>query len=525
MAERAQALEYLDPAMGREKFENTLAHELHHIGYGGSCPSKQSSEAIPKLPQNAQTMITWIGAFGEGLAMLAAAGGPDVHPHAASSPEERARWDRDVANFNDDLKIRQRGEPHSAETAIAVIDRTRNVKTGEGIQMKWLRSCAGCLALFAFLLLINLERSRPASTMAAAEEAYFVFDSLPRKDLFVVKLTDPVKIQKARDLLSGRDQSGRHIGGVIVKEPACYNSPWSYHLDPQSIEFFDNAMEVCDGAMGYIESHLDEVGGALLPGNRWCSWGSRLVREIPPPACNEGVKSFSAASFRRAGLAGESIVAAFGSDLANTTEAATTLPLPTALGGTTVRIKDGAGAERLAPLFFVSPNQVNYLVPRGTEPGLAAVTVTNANGKAVAEDTQVLTIAPGIFTANSDGLGAPAALALRIRADGAQQFDPVFRFDQAQNKFVPAAIDLGAETDPVFLVLFATGLRSLDPSLIEATVDGGLADILFVGAAPGLAGVDQVNIRLSRQLVGRGEVSLVLFADDQKANQVVISVR
>jgi hypothetical protein len=36
--------------------------------------------------------------------MLAAAGGPDAHPHAASPPEVRARWDKDVANFNEDLK-------------------------------------------------------------------------------------------------------------------------------------------------------------------------------------------------------------------------------------------------------------------------------------------------------------------------------------------------------------------------------------------------------------------------------------
>ena len=36
--------------------------------------------------------------------MLAAAGSPDIYPHAVSSPEERARWDRDVANFNDNLK-------------------------------------------------------------------------------------------------------------------------------------------------------------------------------------------------------------------------------------------------------------------------------------------------------------------------------------------------------------------------------------------------------------------------------------
>ncbi|MGH9934797.1 MAG: hypothetical protein ACREAM_01045, partial [Blastocatellia bacterium] len=352
--------------------------------------------------------------------------------------------------------------------------------------MNWLRNRAGYLALLVLALSLgdaNVQTAfRTSSTAVALEEAYFVFDSPPRKDLFVIKLTDPVKIQKARDILSGKEKDARHVSGLIVKQPACYNAPWSYHLDPQSIEFFSFAIEVCDGAMGYIESHLDEVGGALLPGNRWCSWGSRLVREIPPPACNDGVKSVSAASFRRAGLAGESIVAAFGADLATTTEAATTTPLPTTLGGTTVKIKDGSNVERLAPLFFVSPNQANYLVPFGTEPGLATVTVTNANSKAMVEETQVLTIAPGVFTANANGRGAPTALALRVKSDGSQRFEPVFRFDPAQNKFVSVEIDLGDETDQVFLVLFATGLRSGDPSVIQAEIGGGFANVLFVGA-------------------------------------------
>jgi hypothetical protein len=95
---------YLDPAVSKEKFENTLAHELHHIGYGSGCPSKRTAAEISKLPQNTQTVISMIGAFGEGFAMLAASGGPDTHPHAVSDQEERARWDKDVANFNDDLK-------------------------------------------------------------------------------------------------------------------------------------------------------------------------------------------------------------------------------------------------------------------------------------------------------------------------------------------------------------------------------------------------------------------------------------
>jgi len=78
-------------AVSREKFENTLAHELHHIGYSSSCPSKQTSEEIAKLPISPQGVVKMIGAFGEGFAMLAAAGGPNVHPHAVSNTDERAK--------------------------------------------------------------------------------------------------------------------------------------------------------------------------------------------------------------------------------------------------------------------------------------------------------------------------------------------------------------------------------------------------------------------------------------------------
>ena len=95
---------YLDPTVGREKFENTLAHELHHIGYSSGCPAKRVLDDIAKLPPNTQRVVAYVGAFGEGFAMLAAAGSPDTHPHAVSSAEDRERWDKDVANFNGDLR-------------------------------------------------------------------------------------------------------------------------------------------------------------------------------------------------------------------------------------------------------------------------------------------------------------------------------------------------------------------------------------------------------------------------------------
>lgn len=95
---------YIDPAQTKEQFENVLAHELHHIGHGSGCLSKQAADEIAKLPPLTRGVIRSVGAFGEGYAMLAAAGGPDTHPHSVSKPEDRARWDKDVSNFNDDLK-------------------------------------------------------------------------------------------------------------------------------------------------------------------------------------------------------------------------------------------------------------------------------------------------------------------------------------------------------------------------------------------------------------------------------------
>jgi hypothetical protein len=84
---------YLDPAVSKEKFENTYAHELHHIGYGTGCPTQKTADEIKQLPTNTQKVLKWIGAFGEGFAMLAAAGGANINPHAVSPPEERARWE------------------------------------------------------------------------------------------------------------------------------------------------------------------------------------------------------------------------------------------------------------------------------------------------------------------------------------------------------------------------------------------------------------------------------------------------
>lgn len=94
----------LDPELSRPQFENTLAHELHHIGFA----SLPEPAGLAELDPAARRAADWISAFGEGFAMLAAAGGPDVHPHRDSKPEDRARWDRDVARFDEDVPALER---------------------------------------------------------------------------------------------------------------------------------------------------------------------------------------------------------------------------------------------------------------------------------------------------------------------------------------------------------------------------------------------------------------------------------
>jgi hypothetical protein len=90
---------YLDPAVGRAELDNTLAHELHHVGFASGCLRGAGDRESP-----AGMARTLAGAFGEGLAMLAAAGSPTADPHASSTPEARERWRRDYAQWRTDLR-------------------------------------------------------------------------------------------------------------------------------------------------------------------------------------------------------------------------------------------------------------------------------------------------------------------------------------------------------------------------------------------------------------------------------------
>jgi uncharacterized protein (TIGR03437 family) len=234
----------------------------------------------------------------------------------------------------------------------------------------------------------------------------------------------------------------------------------------------------------------------------------------------------SSANYHGALLAPEAIVSAFGAGLSQTAAAAAALPLPTSLGGTIVRVRDSAGSERDAPLFYVSPQQINYQIPPGSALGTATVNIIRNSSVVSAGTIQLGAFAPGIFSADASGTGLAAAVALRVRADGSQLYEPAIRYDTAQNRFVAVPIDLSNEPDSVFLILFGTGLRyRASLSSVSATVGGVNCQVTYAGAQMDQAGLDQLNILLPRTLSGRGEIDVAVNVQGSAANVVKVQIK
>ncbi|HKQ75859.1 MAG TPA: hypothetical protein VJ810_19345 [Blastocatellia bacterium] len=260
-------------------------------------------------------------------------------------------------------------------------------------------------------------------------------------------------------------------------------------------------------------------------GNLWLLNEARdsIVKLIPDAPASAVVTR--AASFVAGSVAPDSVAALFGSSLAPATEVATTLPLPTMLAGASVKIKDSGNVDHTAKLFFVSGSQINFAVPSGASPGNAIVTVTGAGGQTVINGTLIIDdVAPGLFAANSAGSGLAAAVALRVKADGSQVYEPVVRRDE-NNNLVAAPIDLGPETDQVYLILFGSGIRG-NSNLRDVRAFYGLRGlpVVFAGAQ-GLESLDQVNVLLPRDLPRRGEQDVELTVAGRHTNKVRINIR
>jgi uncharacterized protein (TIGR03437 family) len=221
------------------------------------------------------------------------------------------------------------------------------------------------------------------------------------------------------------------------------------------------------------------------------------------------VATVSAASFLPDAPVGPgSIAAGFGKGLATSSDSAPGVPLPTSLAGTVVRVNGEA-----APLFFVSPGQVNYVIPPGTPSGIASVMVTSGDGTVSTGTVQIAPVAPGLFTASATGSGPLAAQLLRVKSDGQQITEPV---TDPTGMLVPVTID--ATDQAAFLVLYLTGVRQAPKDDVRVVIGGAEFTPSFVGAQGSFEGLDQINVELPRDFDGRGQISVLVKAAGYSAS-------
>ena len=135
------------------------------------------------------------------------------------------------------------------------------------------------------------------------------------------------------------------------------------------------------------------------------------------------------------------------------------------------------------------------------------------------------TVAPGLFSANADGKGAAAAIAVLVKGDGTQTSAPVFQCGSAAGNCVVTPLDLGAATDQLVLLLFGTGMRGVKQQA-TATIGGTPVSVAGPLAQGQYAGLDQVNLGpIPRSLAGRGELVIQITVDGKAANSVTVSFR
>lgn len=187
------------------------------------------------------------------------------------------------------------------------------------------------------------------------------------------------------------------------------------------------------------------------------------------------------------------------------------------LGNTLIMLRDETGTERLCAWFFQSAGQGSFLIPDSAGLG-AGVMKLEAGARRWAFPVTVARASPGIFAANGDGRGAPAATMLRVGPGGERSNEFPIRYDSATGRFSARPVRFGS--DRLFLDFYGTGLRYALAENVRVEVDGEMVTPTYAGAQPEFAGLDQVTIELPRRLAGRGRVEATVIADGVRANTV-----
>lgn len=113
------------------------------------------------------------------------------------------------------------------------------------------------VALVALAGCVPAGPDHPVATFEVVDETY------------KIELITPELIAHAQALLDGEEVASIP-NGVVVRDDPGVNAPWSWHIDPATLEFADMTVEVCDGLPSYVED-------GTVTSDRYCPWSARIV--------------------------------------------------------------------------------------------------------------------------------------------------------------------------------------------------------------------------------------------------------
>jgi uncharacterized protein (TIGR03437 family) len=293
----------------------------------------------------------------------------------------------------------------------------------------------------------------------------------------------------------------KYLNPVVTTGPLLQGQTPALDQKQQSIAALFKARKYAPDYAGLAGQDLSPKGTVELYGARYVNGASFVAGSTSP---------------------GANLTILGDSGLADSAQAAATSTLPAKMAGTSVTITDSANATQTCPLYYVSPTQINLVVPDKVATGKATLTVQRDGGKAIAGTVTVDAVAPGLFSMDAGGVGA--ILGLRVAASGGRSDVTVFSYNSQQKQYVATPIDLGAATDQVYLSVYGTGIRGA--SAVTATIGGKDVPVLGAAAQSQYPGLDQVNLGpLPRTLAGSGAVSLSLRVNTANSNSVTLSIK
>jgi uncharacterized protein (TIGR03437 family) len=213
-----------------------------------------------------------------------------------------------------------------------------------------------------------------------------------------------------------------------------------------------------------------------------------------------------------------------GSALANTLALAAAPPYPTFVSGTRVTLLSGDGSSRDLPLVYVSPTQLQALLPADVPVGVSNLSITTPfSSSAVTVPVTVQAVAPSLFAADGTGIGLASGTMTRTNPDGSTYTQPIAVCGGVPRSCGPAVLDLGVNPSPIVLTLQAAGLHNYgDLSSIQASV-GSIQTTIMSVTASNQAGVDLLSLTFdSSSLAGLGQQPVTVTINGVASNTVLV---